>query len=200
MQQLQAIALTLQPQHQCSLQRSRCSGTTKDGGMPNRSTTHRDVSPRERLQRGMQPSLTHAKPTRKHTLATGCGDGMGKHSNLWFAMQLTMPLCSRLARPDHRAIVLISLSSPRSKRSRNATLTILHILLVRAHRLCIVGDGVTNRLDVPSKGHPQSLAALVTGRVFLPGRLPEGSVRREAKASVMQAVSGKITQARLPRV
>ena len=57
-QQLQAIALTLQPQHQCSLQRSRCSGTTKDGGMPNRSTTHSDVSPRERLQRGMQPSLT----------------------------------------------------------------------------------------------------------------------------------------------
>ena len=49
-QQLQAIALTLQPQHQCSLQRSRCSGTTKDGGMPNKSTTHSDVSPRERLQ------------------------------------------------------------------------------------------------------------------------------------------------------
>lgn len=69
-------------------------------------------------------------------------------------------------------------SFPRSKRSRNATSTILRILLVRAHRLCIIGDGVTNRLDVPSKGHPQSLAALVTGRVFLPGRLPEGSVRR----------------------
>lgn len=83
-----------------------------------------------------------------------------------------------LARPDHRAIVLISLSFPRSKRSRNATSTILRILLVRTHRLCIVGDGVTNRLDVPSKGHPQSLAAPVTGRVFLPGRLPEGSVRR----------------------
>lgn len=30
----------------------------KSGGMPNRSTTHSDVSPRERLHRGMQPSLT----------------------------------------------------------------------------------------------------------------------------------------------
>jgi hypothetical protein len=80
--------------------------------MPNRSTTRRDVSPRERLLRGMQPSLTHAKPTRKHTLATGCEDGMGEHSNLWFAMKLTMPFCSYPPVQTTVLIVLISLFTP----------------------------------------------------------------------------------------
>ena len=163
MQQLQAIALTLQPQHQCSLQRSRCSGTTKDGGMPNRSTTHRDVSPRERLQRGMQPSLTHAKPTRKHTLATGCGDGMGKHSNLWFAMRLIMPFCSYPHRPDHGADCFDFLSlPPLSKRSRNATSTILRICLCARTDCVSLEDGVTNRLDVAARGHRYVVAARQT--------------------------------------
>lgn len=82
-----------------------------------------------------------------------------------------------LARPGHRAIVLIPLSLPRSKRSRNATSTILRIPLVRAHGLCIVGDGVTNRLDVPSKGHPSRVAS------SCPADSPKGQYE-EAKASV----------------
>jgi hypothetical protein len=82
-----------------SLQRSRCSGTTKDGGMPNRSTTHSDVSPRERLQRGMQPSLT--TPNQLASTPSPLAVKTTWESTATYGLRwLTMPFCSiRTSRP-----------------------------------------------------------------------------------------------------
>ena len=162
-----------------SLQRTRCSGTTKDGGMPNRSTTHRDVSPRERLQRGMQPSLTYAKPTRKHTLATSRAVKTAWESTATYGLRWSSPCHSPRTRTSRPWCDCFDFHlRPRSKRSRNATSTILRIYLCARTDCVSLGMGSQTDWMFSRRDIPRLLAALVTGRVFLPGRLPEGSVRR----------------------
>lgn len=152
---------------------SRCSGTTKDGGLLNRLSTSSRCQPQGTPPARNATITHHAKPAHEHTLATRCEDSMGKRRNLWFAM---LPPCHSglLARPDRDAIVLIL---PRSERSRNATSTILRICLC-ARTDCVslrTGSGIDWIL--PRRG-PQNLAASVTGRVFLPGCVPVGECTR----------------------
>ena len=149
--------------------------------------------------------LTHAKPTRKYTLATGCEDGMGKYGNLWFAMRAHHAIL--LETRTVQTTVLDCFDSlfppPASERSRNATSTILRICLCAAHRLCIVEGWGHKSIGCSLEGtSPESRCCWSRVASSCPADSPKGQYE-EAKASVCRSVSGKITQGRFtkgPRV
>lgn len=86
---------------------------------------HRDVSPRERLQRGMQPSTYHAKTQHASTPSPlALKMAWESPATLWFAMLRHGNYGQLASRPRCNCFDL-----PRSKRSRNATSTILRICL-----------------------------------------------------------------------
>lgn len=179
MQQLQATALTLQPlpvsiQSPAALEQQKME-VCLIGCWP-----HSDVSPRERLQRGMQPSTHHAEPAREHTLATRFEDGMGKFKNLWFTMLRHGNYGQLTSRPRCNCFDL-----PRSKRSRNATSTILRICLC-ACTAC-VPLGTASQIDWTfPQGKP-----LCQSRVASSCRqVPES--RYETKASVCRSIVARL--------
>ena len=113
MQQLRAIALTLQPQHQCLLQRSVALEQRKMevcliGLQPIAMSAPGNASSEECNHHSPRQTNSQAHP--RHLL----GRRHGKVLQLMFCEKTRNAILLGIARPDHCAIVLISLSPARS--------------------------------------------------------------------------------------
>lgn len=92
------------------------------------------------------------------------------------------------------AMLIVSISFPRPERFRNATSTILRICLCARTDDCVSLRTGSEIYWMLPRRDTQSLTAAVTGRVLLPGRLPDGQ-KYERLADSMQAVVARLHRA-----
>jgi len=113
-----------------------------------------------------------------------------------------MPFCSKLALSRPRCSIVLILSFPRPPRSGLGMLPQPYCASACARRTDCVSlrDGVTNRLDVPSKGHPQSLAAAGHGSRLLARPTPRRVSTKRLKPQYAGQSVARLHKAVLPRV
>jgi hypothetical protein len=168
-----------------SLQRPAALEQRKMEVCPIGRRPHSDVSPRERLQRGMQPSLTAPnQPTSTPSpLAV---------KTAWESPATYGSRCFHHAILDDshvQTVTPVVLILPRSERSRNATSPVLRICLCARTDCVSLRTGSEIDWILPLKGTPESCH----GSRFL-------ARHGQGKVLSFTGNSGKITQGRLPRV